>query len=220
MESMKKIKDVAPDLSKLKKKYANDKVKLAQAQSEFYKQRGINPGAGCLPYLLQIVILIAFFNVFNATLRQTDPVASFNNLLYPALKFPAGESLNTRFLYLDLTQPDKFTIPGIPFALPGLVVFLAAFTQLLSAKIMQPVTVATQKIAKKTPGTEDDIQVAMQSTMVYTFPLMTLFFGMSFPSGLAIYWALFSLWQVIAQYKSNGAGGLTPWLNKIGIAKV
>src|SRR3990172_11736624 len=83
MESMKKMKDVAPLLEKLKKKHKNDKLKLAQAQSELYKQKGINPGAGCIPYLLQIVILIAFFSVFTRTLSQGDPTASFNNLLYP-----------------------------------------------------------------------------------------------------------------------------------------
>src|SRR4030065_2451800 len=50
MESMKKMKDVAPLLNKLKKKHSGDKVKLAQAQAELYKQKGVNPGAGCLPY--------------------------------------------------------------------------------------------------------------------------------------------------------------------------
>ena len=49
MESMKRMKDLAPELEKLKKKHKNDKIKLAQAQSDFYKSKGINPGAGCLP---------------------------------------------------------------------------------------------------------------------------------------------------------------------------
>ena len=67
MESMRKMKEVAPQLEKLKRKH-KEKVKLAQAQAELYKQKGVNPGAGCLPYLLQIVVLIAFFNVFTRTL--------------------------------------------------------------------------------------------------------------------------------------------------------
>jgi YidC/Oxa1 family membrane protein insertase len=217
MESMKKIKAVAPKLDKLKKKYKKDKVKLAQAQSELYKQEGINPGAGCLPYLLQIIILIAFFNVFNRTLNQPDPIAAFNELLYEPMRFVNGATLNTKFLYLDLTKPDKFVIAGLPFPIPGFVLLFAAFTQFLSAKIMQPITAAKEKLAKKTKTQEDDIQVAMQSSMTYMFPLMTVIFGLSFPSGLAIYWALFSLWQTVSQYRSSGAGGLTPWLTKLGI---
>ena len=217
MESMKKIRRVAPKLDKLKKKYKGDRVKLAQAQSDLYKQEGINPGAGCLPYLLQIIVLIAFFNVFNRTLSQADPVSAFNSLLYQPLQFGASEALNTRFLYLDLTKPDKFVVPGSPFPVPGLVLVLAAVAQFMSAKIMQPIAKAKEKLAKKTKTQEDDIQVAMQSSMTYTFPLMTVIFGLSFPSGLAIYWALFSIWQVASQYRSTGAGGLTPMFKKLGL---
>jgi len=116
MESMKKMKEFAPQLEKLKKKHGSDKVKLAQAQSEFYKQKGINPGAGCLPYLLQIVVLIAFFNVFSRVLSADgDIVLKFNELLYEPLKFGAQDVINTKFLYLDVTKPDVFRIPSLPF---------------------------------------------------------------------------------------------------------
>src|SRR3989344_6919348 len=102
MDSMKKMKDLAPSIEKLKKKYANDKLKLAQAQADLYKEKGVNPTSGCLPYLLQIVILIAFFNVFTSTIsNQEDPESKFNQLLYQPLKFKEGEKLNTKFLYVD-----------------------------------------------------------------------------------------------------------------------
>jgi len=53
--------------------------------------------------------------------------------------------------------------------------------------------------------------------MIYTFPLMTVFFGLSFPSGLAIYWFLFSLWQLISQYKQSGPGALEPFLKRLSL---
>src|SRR3972149_2463695 len=64
VESMKKMKDAAPQLEKLKIKYKGNREGLMKAQAEFYRQKGINPGAGCLPYVFQIVILIALFQVF------------------------------------------------------------------------------------------------------------------------------------------------------------
>ena len=218
MKSMKKMKDFAPQLEKLKRKHKGDKVKLAQAQSEFYKQKGINPGAGCLPYLLQIVVLIAFFNVFSRVLTPNgDIVARFNELLYEPLKFGAQEIINTKFLYLDVTRPDVINIPSLPFPLPGPVLILAAFVQFLSAKIMAPYVKAEEKAAKKTKEKSDDIQVAMQQSMIYTFPLMTIVIGLRFASGLALYWLLFSVYQAIQQYNSQGWGGLTPWIEKIGL---
>lgn len=219
-ESMKKIKDFKPQLDKLKKKYKDDKVKFAQAQSEFYRQKGINPGAGCLPYLLQIVVLIAFFNVFTRTLSPgIDSVTKFNELLYAPLKFGANEMLNSKFLYLDITKPDVFNIPGFSLPIPGPILLLATVVQFLSAKMMLPYTEAEAKIAKKTKDQSDDMQVVMQQTMIYTFPLMTIVIGIRFASGLALYWLVFSLTQAYQQYKSQGAGGLTPWIKRLGLVK-
>jgi membrane protein insertase Oxa1/YidC/SpoIIIJ len=93
--------------------------------------------------------------------------------------------------------------------------FLAAFVQLISSKVMTPYTKIEEKLAKKTPGVEDDMQVAMQKSMAYTFPLITLLVGMRFPSGLALYWFVFSLLQTHQQVRNQGWGGLTPWIEKI-----
>lgn len=218
MESMKKMKNFAPQLEKLKKKHKGDKIKLAQAQSEFYKQKGINPGAGCLPYLLQIVVLIAFFNVFSRVLTPDgDIVVKFNELLYEPLKFGAQEVINTKFLYLDVTRPDVIGLSFLPIPLPGPILLLAALVQFVSAKIMAPYVKEKEKAAKKTKEKSDDIQAAMQKSMIYTFPLMTLVIGTRFASGLALYWLLFSVYQAIQQYNSQGWGGLTPWIEKIDL---
>ena len=220
MESMKRMKEFEPHLAKLKKKYKNDKKKLLAAQTELYKQKGINPGAGCLPYLLQIVVLIALFSVFNkALINDGGGIEKFNELLYSGLKFNPGEILNTKFLYLDVTKPDVFRFAGLPFPIPGPIIFLAAFFQLVSSKMMTPYTEIEEKVAKKTSGQTDDLQVSMQKSMAFTFPLFTLIFGMGFPSGLALYWLLFSLWQVWQQYNTSGWGGITPWIKKLNLLK-
>jgi YidC/Oxa1 family membrane protein insertase len=221
MESVKKMKEHQPQLNKLKNKYKGDKVKYAQAQADYYRNKGIKPGAGCLPYILQIVVLIAFFNVFTRTLSpDVNTTQKFNELLYAPLRFEQGVEVNTKFLYLDVTQPDKINIPSIPFSLPGPILILAALTQLLSAKIMAPYSEIEEKVAKKTKEKEDDIQVAMQRSMIFTFPLFTLIIGLKFASGLAIYWLVFSLTQAHQQYTSQGWGGLSPWIKKLGLLKL
>lgn len=220
MQSMKRMKDFEPQLAKLKERHKDDKKKLMEAQTEFYKQKGINPGAGCLPYLLQIVILIALFNVFTRVLSPNgDVVVKFNELLYAPLKFAGGETLNTKFLYLDVTKPDAFKIAFLPFAIPGPILILAALLQFVSAKMMTPLQKLEEKVAKKTPGAADNLQVSMQKSMSLTFPLFTLIFGLSFPSGLALYWLLFSIFQAYQQYKTSGWGGLTHLVTKIGLLK-
>jgi len=220
MNSMKKMKEVEPLLNKLKKKYKNNPQELMKAQSELYKEKKINPGAGCLPYLLQIVILIALFNVFTQVLSQNgDTITKLNDLLYKPLKFSTDSALNTNFLYLDVRRPDVFNIEGIPFPIPGPILILAGLLQFLSAKMNMKVVDQEKKIAKKTKSQTDDMAAAMQSSMIYTFPAMTILFGVKFPSGLAIYWLLFSVFQMWQQYKTTGWGGLTTWLERTNLLK-
>lgn len=225
MASMKKIKEVEPLVKKLKLKYKNDQKALMSAQTELYKQKGINPTAGCLPYILNIVIMIALFNVFTQVLSKSDDsMTKLNSMLYAPIKMSENASLNTHFLYLDVKVPDTINkFVGLedkkPFPIPGPMIILAGLLQFLSAKMMAPMVKKEEKIAKGTTGQTDDMAVAMQSSMIYTFPLMTIFFGVSFPSGLALYWLLFSIFQMYQQYKSSGWGGLTPLINRLGLVK-
>jgi len=219
MESMKKMREIAPEVEKLKKKH-KDKIKFSQAQADLYKQKGISPAAGCLPYLLQIVILFGFFRMFTLVLSSDlSATEAFNQLLYPPLQFEAGEIVNTQFLYLDLGEPDVINVPGLPFPIPGPLLVLAAIAQFLSAKIMQPYNEQQEKVAKSTKESSDDLQASLQKSMIYTFPVITLLVGVSFPSGLALYWLIFSLLQLIQQYKSTGFGGLTPWAKRFAVLK-
>jgi len=215
LESMKKMRALAPRLEKLKKKYKNDKLKFSQAQAELYKQEKINPLAGCLPQIFQLFILYALFGVFTTALSANgDTIQKLNHLLYPSLKLSPETTLNTKFLYLDVTKPDVFRVPGLAFPLPGIILILAALAQFISVKVSSPYIKEEEKIAKKTQSESDDMQVAIQKSMTYTLPLMTIFFGMSFPSGLAIYWFIFSLVNTWSQIKTSGWGNLTPLVSK------
>ena len=216
MNSMKKIKEMEPQMAKLRKKFGNDKVKMSQAQAELYKQNKINPTAGCLPYILQFAVLIALFKVFTTALSGQEILSGgLNNLLYNPLKFSEAQALNTQFLYMDISSPDVFRIPGIPFALPGLFLILATIAQFLSVKITTPYIAQEQKIAKKSKGQMDDTQVAMQKSMTYMMPLMTLIFGLKLPGGLALYWLAYSIVNVWQQVSMSGWGSLTPAVNSV-----
>ena len=218
MESMQRMKKYSYDLEKLKKKHAKDKLKFTQAQADFYKQKGINPGAGCLPYLLQIVVLIAFFNVFTKTISGAGEItANVNKLLYNPLKFDQSETLNTNFLYLDITKPDSFNIGSLK--LPGPILFMSAFAQLISSLLISRQGGLEARVAKKTPETSDDFQVAMQKSMTYTFPIFTILIGMRFASGLALYWLVFSLLQAYQQARALEIKSLESLLKALNLVK-
>ena len=216
MKAAKKMAELAPEIEKLKKQHKDDRQKLASAQMSLYAKHGANPAAGCLPQIIQLIILIALYQAFAQVLRVNggEMVANLNHLLYPFLKFASDAKINLSFLYLDLGKPDLIRIPGLP-PLPGPFLLAAALVQLISSKMMSPQVAASQKQAFKTKEKTDDIATTFQSQALYLFPLMTIVIGFTFPSGLVLYWFTFSATTAIQQYFVSGLGGLEPWLRKI-----
>lgn len=65
MVSMNKLKELAPKLKELQKKYGDDKQKLNLHTMELYKKHGANPMGECLPILLQIPVFFAIYRVLQ-----------------------------------------------------------------------------------------------------------------------------------------------------------
>lgn len=68
-KSSKNMQEVQPELQKLKEKYSSkDAVTQQKYQQEMmalFKERGINPAAGCLPVFVQMPILIGFYHAIS-----------------------------------------------------------------------------------------------------------------------------------------------------------
>lgn len=201
-----KMRELAPEIDKLKKKHKEDKQKFAQAQMKLYRRHGANPAAGCLPQIVQLIILIALFQAFRQVLFvDGETINRLNEILYPSLRLSSETVINARFTYLDLTKPDIIRLPkdflgGVLPGLPGIFLLGAAAIQFISSKMMVPQAKKAQIEAKKTPQASDDMATAMQTQMIYLFPLMTIFIGFSFPSGLVLYWLTFSAFTALQQY--------------------
>lgn len=206
MKAAKKMKELAPELEGLKKKHSKDKQALAKAQMEFYQKKGVNPAAGCLPQIIQLIVLIALYQAFIRVLRGDGEVISkLNQVLYLPLKLSPDTQINTQFLWLDLNKPDVVKIAGFPIALPGVFLLAAAVVQFFSSKLMAPSVKVASEQAKKSPEKTDDMTAIIQTQMLYLFPLMTILIGYSFPSGLILYWLTFSVFTATQQLLINKA---------------
>ncbi len=69
LKAMKKMSELAPEIEKLKKKYAKDPQKLQEEIMKLYAESGANPMSGCLPIVAQIPIFIALYNVIMVTVE-------------------------------------------------------------------------------------------------------------------------------------------------------
>jgi YidC/Oxa1 family membrane protein insertase len=69
---------IQPEIKALQQRYKGDKAKAQQATMELYKERGVNPLAGCVPTLLTFLLLIPMYSVISAGLTNYDPNAMLN----------------------------------------------------------------------------------------------------------------------------------------------
>ena len=70
-----KQQGMTEELNDLKRRYGTDKEKMQQAQMELYQKHGFNPLSGCLPSILQLVIIWPVYRIISAPLIHMMGVA-------------------------------------------------------------------------------------------------------------------------------------------------
>ena len=101
MSQSKKMQDLQPHISKLQVKHKGDNAKLQQAQAALYKEHNINPGIGCLVFIIQIPVFIGLYTALSKVVITNGTtivkvIALLNETLYfPFLKIT---SFDTKFL--------------------------------------------------------------------------------------------------------------------------
>jgi len=105
------MSDMQPKMQAIQRKYANDKETMNQKVAELYKEEGVNPMAGCLPMIVQMIIIMGLFTL----------------LRYP-LNYVATESMyiavHESFFWIpDLAQPDPWILP----ILSGVATFISFY---------------------------------------------------------------------------------------------
>ena len=73
--SMRKMQEIQPEMKAIQERYAHlkatdpDKQKMNQEVMALYRDRGVNPVSGCLPMLLTMPILFAFYRLLSMAIE-------------------------------------------------------------------------------------------------------------------------------------------------------
>lgn len=192
IESQKKMQELQPKIKELQTKHKNDKEKQSRALMELYKEKKTNPFSGCLPMIVQLIFLIAIyrvlFNISNAGLKvDTADLYSF---------VPNPGQIHHMFLgIIDLASVlnlGNLTLANLPQII---LVILAAGSQYVQTKMLMGKQAAAAPVGEKA-----DFSQMMSKQMLYLGPLLTLFIGIKFPAGLALYWLVSTVFMIVQQY--------------------
>jgi YidC/Oxa1 family membrane protein insertase len=181
LHSQRALQELQPELKRIKEQAAGDRTLEGQLTMELYKEREINPFASFLPLLIQLPIFFALFVV----LKDIVMPGKLAQIAYPFVAHLSAIAAiishkaafhPTLFGVIDLTKPSP------------LLAAMAALVQFVQTKQITP---------KHTPG---DQQAQLMSGMVYVFPALTFFIGLSLPSALPLYWFTSSGVAVFQQF--------------------
>ncbi len=180
LKAQQELKRIQPEIDEIRKRHKDNQAKQSEELMNVYKTNKVNPLGSCLPLLIQLPILYALYKVFMAGLN-VDSL----KLLYSWFPHIPTE-INPTFLHF-------VPIPSleINLATPNIyLAVLAGVAQLWQSWLMM-------KLSPSTPTTGVNKLINMQ--MMYLFPILTIFIGMSLPAALALYWVATTVFTAIQQ---------------------
>ncbi|MGZ6269879.1 MAG: YidC/Oxa1 family membrane protein insertase [Candidatus Limnocylindrales bacterium] len=210
--SQKRMQLLQPEIREINRRYKGDRTRTSEATMALYKERGINPTAGCLPSVLQMVLLIPMYTVIRDGLTNYDPAAMLSvfgqkivpltcqNQLVSGVLDKAIPCIDTNVPWLLNLNVGK---PEILFPLPligglSVLALIAAFLQLIQSRMIMP------------PTDEHDTGSNVQRQTMVLFPLISVVYGGFLPAGLFIYWIVATVFSIVQQYLIVGWGSLFP----------
>ena len=193
VHAQRKMAQHAPQLAELRKKYKNDKQRLNEETMKYYKENGVNPLAGCLPMIPQMIVFFTLFYVLRAIAEWKPGQAPKYGLTVPVLV--SAQKATIFGVHLD----DKLLFPHTPGMGLGPSI-VAAITVVLSATTtFLTVRQSSKRGLMQTNMDPDNPMAATQKYMMYIVPFFSLT-GLYWQYGLVLYWVTTNLWTLGQQY--------------------
>ncbi len=185
--SMARMKELQPEMEKIKERAGEDRQRLQKEMMELYQKEKVNPAAGCLPILIQIPIFFSLYKVIFVTmeLRHAPWIGWINDLSAPD---PSS--------ILNLFGLLPFTPPG-----PESIFFILSLGVL---PIILGISMWLQQ--KLNPAPPDPMQAQIFAWMPWVF----MFMLGTFASGLIVYWIVNNLITFAQQYLIMRSHGYKP----------
>jgi YidC/Oxa1 family membrane protein insertase len=184
---MARMKELQPEMEKLKEAAGDDREKMQKGMIELYKKNKVNPASGCLPILMQIPIFFSLYKVIFVTieLRHAEWIGWIR----------------------DLSTPDPSSILNLFGLLPYATPEPSSIFYILSLGVLPIILGISMWLQQKlNPAPTDATQAMIFAWMPWVF----MFMLGSFASGLVIYWIANNTITFSQQYLIMRSQGIKP----------
>ncbi len=198
LHSARAMRELAPEIKKIKVAAKGDRQKESRLTMELYKEKGVNPLATLGVTLLQLPVFIALYLGIRKIVFDPQQVINFS---YPVLHHLSWlktlaqniHQLDFSFLGIDLSR--KPLEAGGLYSPALIIAALAAAAQYFQSKQLMPKSKDSRSLrsilGSASQGKQADpqeVNAAVGRSTIVLIPLMVFIFGLSFPAALPLYW--------------------------------
>jgi YidC/Oxa1 family membrane protein insertase len=194
LKAMQEMQRHVPEMQALKEKYKDDKQRQQQELMNFYKERGINPLASCLPLLLQFPVFISLFYMLRTDLKKhicgNQLVNHYNAVHHLVNQGVIASVKHLPASYISKTNCNDVAPHSAKFLfLPDITNKATGAALVVLIVLYVGSQVASTLVATATAD-------ANQRRMLLLLPFVFVIFLFRFPAGLLVYWITTNLWTI------------------------
>lgn len=216
LHNAKAMRQLQPELKRIKKEAAGDRQKESAMVMELYKERGVNPFSSIGIVFLQLPILIGLYSGIRRIITDPHNIVAFS---YPFIQHMGwlqqlagniGKFDYTLFGVVDLTRSALEKSGGIYW--PAMILVLgSAVSQYYQSKQLMPNDKNARKLKDilKEAGSgekadQSEVNAAVSRSTRYFIPVMIFFLTVNIASALSLYWLVSGIVAIIQQNKILG----------------
>lgn len=210
LHQAKAMRDLQPEIKRIKKEAKKDKTKESQMLMELYKERGINPFSTFPTLIVQLVVLIGLYSGLRKVISDPNAIVTF---AYPSLQHLSWMKILAHDIHrfddtlFGIVNLSKAAIGKEGTYWPAMVIVLgSAIAQYFQTKQLMPKTENQRSIrqimreaGKGQEADQAEVNAAVSRGTRFFLPVMIFMFTVNLASALSLYWLTGGLVAYIQQ---------------------
>lgn len=210
LHSAKIMRELQPEVKRIKQQTKGDRQKEMQLTMELYKEREFNPYGSFPTLILQFIVLIGLYNGLIKVVHHHDAIVTF---AYPSLQHlhwmqQLSHNIhlfdNTLFGVVDLTRA-AWSSTGIYW--PALIIVLgSAIMQYFQSKQLMPTDKNARSLrqilsaaGEGKQADQTEVNAAVGRGTRWLLPIVIFFVTVQLPAALGLYWLVGGIVAYIQQ---------------------
>jgi YidC/Oxa1 family membrane protein insertase len=200
LHQAKAMRDLQPEIKRVKQQAKGDRQKESLMLMELYKERGINPFATFPILIIQLIILIGLYSGLRRVIANPHNLITF---AYPSLQHLGWMQIlahnihrfdNTLFGWVNLSRSAAGGKAGIYW--PAMLIVLgSAVAQYYQTKQLMPdskdqrgLRAILKEAGSGQQADQGEVNAAVGRSTRYLLPVMIFLFTVNLASALSLYW--------------------------------